>query len=68
MPVILIAQQPINRLAYRIRPLRIYGQPTFATNAGNMLQKAMMPFGVEGGTKSSAADNIITYSTAHSNK
>lgn len=28
-----------------------------------MLQKAMIPFGVDGGTRSSAADRIITYNT-----
>ena len=30
---------------------------------GNILQKSMIPFGVEGGTKSRAAERIMTYST-----
>jgi hypothetical protein len=30
-----------------------------------MLQKAMIPFGVDGGTRSSAADKIITYKTSN---
>lgn len=54
---------PINLLAYLIRPLSRYGQPILAINAGVMLQNAMMPLGVEGGTRSSAAESIITYST-----
>lgn len=33
------------------------------TKAGAILQNAIIPFGVEGGTRSSAADNIITYKT-----
>ena len=41
----------------------MYGHPTFATKAGNMLQKAMIPFGVEGGTRSRAADKMMTYNT-----
>ena len=48
---------------YRIRPFRMYGQPTFATRAGAILQKAIMPFGVEGGTRSRAAERMMTYST-----
>jgi hypothetical protein len=43
--------------------MRMYGQPNFATRAGAMLQKAVIPFGVDGGTRSSAADRIITYNT-----
>ena len=30
---------------------------------GKILQKSMIPFGVEGGTKSRAAERIMTYST-----
>ena len=30
---------------------------------GNILQKSMIPCGVEGGTKSRAAERIMTYST-----
>lgn len=63
MPDALSKQQPIRRFAYRILPLRIYGHPTLATRAGAILQKAIMPFGVDGGTKSKAADSMITYST-----
>lgn len=60
MPNVLSRQQPINRFAYRILPFKMYGHPTLATKAGAILQKAIMPFGVDGGTKSSAADSIIT--------
>jgi len=37
-----------------------YGQPTLATSAGAMLQNRMMPFGVDGGTRSRAADRMMT--------
>lgn len=57
-------QHPIKRLTYLIFPLNIYGHPTFAMRAGAILQKAMIPFGVEGGTRSRAAERIITYNTA----
>ena len=50
---------------YRIRPFRMYGQPTFATRAGAILQKAIMPFGVEGGTRSRAAERMMTYNTGN---
>lgn len=46
----------------------MYGQPTFAIRAGKILQKAIMPFGVEGGTKSSAADRMITYNTGEASQ
>lgn len=65
IPHILIIVHPINRFVYRIRPLSKYGQPNLATSAGKMLQNAMMPFGVEGGTRSRAAERMITYRTAH---
>lgn len=57
---------PMRRFAYRIRPLSRYGQPSLATNAGKMLQNAIIPLGVEGGTRSRAAERMITYSTANS--
>ena len=41
----------------------MYGHPIFATKDGAILQNAMMPFGVDGGTKSRAADKMMTYST-----
>jgi hypothetical protein len=63
MPDALSKQQPISRFAYRIFPFRMYGHPTLATKAGAILQKAIMPFGVDGGTKSRAADSMITYRT-----
>jgi hypothetical protein len=53
-------QHPTTLRSYRIVPFRRYGQPTFATNDGAMLQNAMTPFGVEAGTRSSAADRIMT--------
>ena len=33
--------------------------------AGKILKKATNPFGVVAGTRSSAADRMITYSTKH---
>ena len=60
IPLTLTAQHPMSLFAYLIRPLRMYGQPTFATSAGKILQNAMMPLGVDGGTRSRAADRIIT--------
>jgi hypothetical protein len=54
---------PTNLLTYLILPFNKYGQPILANNAGAMLQNAMMPLGVEGGTRSSAAERIITYRT-----
>lgn len=41
----------------------MYGHPIFATKDGAILQNAMIPFGVDGGTKSRAADKMMTYST-----
>jgi hypothetical protein len=63
MPMKLNNAHPTMRWVYRILPLRKYGHPSFATRAGNMLQKAMIPLGVDGGTRSSAADRMITYKT-----
>ena len=63
MPNELSIAHPTNLLTYLIRPLRRYGQPILAINAGAILQNAMIPFGVEGGTRSSAAESIITYNT-----
>jgi hypothetical protein len=63
MPNELNIAHPTNLLTYLIRPLRRYGHPILANNAGAMLQNAMIPLGVEGGTRSSAAESIITYST-----
>lgn len=60
MPRTLRKQQPKMRLVYRICPFRTYGQPNFATSAGAILQNAMIPFGVDGGTRSKAADRMIT--------
>lgn len=60
MPNVLRKQQPDKRFTYRIRPLRMYGQATFAERDGAMLQNSMMPLGVEGGTRSRAAESMIT--------
>jgi hypothetical protein len=60
IPKKLKAQHPTKRLVYRILPFKKYGQPTFATSAGAILQKAMIPLGVEGGTRSSAAERMMT--------
>ena len=65
MPITLNSAHPTMRRAYRIFPLRKYGHPSFANNAGNMLQNAMMPLGVDGGTRSSAAERMMTYRTGH---
>lgn len=46
-----------------MRPFSMYGHPIFATKDGAILQNAMIPFGVDGGTKSRAADKMMTYST-----
>jgi len=43
--------------------LRIYGQLNFATILGVMFQNAIIPLGVEGGTRSRAAERIMTYRT-----
>lgn len=61
IPTTLKIQQPTKRLLYWTLPFKRYGQTPFATKAGNILQKAIKPFGVFIGTKSRAADSIITY-------
>jgi hypothetical protein len=38
----------------------MYGHVSLAIKAGKILQKAIIPFGVFGGTKSRAADKIMT--------
>jgi hypothetical protein len=63
MPIELSAQHPTKRFTYLIRPFKTYGHPILATRAGAMLQNAIIPFGVDGGTKSSAAESMITYNT-----
>lgn len=60
MPKVLSKQQPVKRFTYRIRPFRMYGQAIFAPREGAMLQNNMIPLGVDGGTKSKAAESIIT--------
>lgn len=70
-------QNPTRR-AYWIFPLDIRGQATFVCNcqlkfavymihtirAGKILKKATSPFGVVAGTRSIAAERMITYKTA----
>lgn len=63
IPNALRRQHPTKRFTYRIRPFRIYGQPTLATSDGAILQNAIMPLGVDGGTRSRAAERIMTYNT-----
>ena len=64
MPNELSRQQPINRFEYLIFPFRKYGQAILAIRAGVILQKRIKPFGVDGGTRSKAAERMITYKTA----
>lgn len=52
--------QKATRRPYRIFPLDNSGHNTFVNNAGKMLNSATTPFGVEAGTRSSAAERIIT--------
>lgn len=60
MPSQLIPVQKPTRRAYRICPFDTSGQHTLAMSAGKMLKKATMPFGVEAGTRSSAAERMMT--------
>ena len=60
IPKTLMIQHPTTLRLYRIVPFKRYGQPTLAKNDGAMLQNAMSPLGVEAGTRSSAADRIMT--------
>ena len=48
------------RCLYWIWPEDISGQSTLVINAGKMLNSATTPLGVEAGTRSSAADRMIT--------
>ena len=48
-------------------PFNRYGQTILATNDGAMLQNAMRPLGVEAGTRSSAAERMMTYRTGDNN-
>jgi hypothetical protein len=63
MPRVLRRQHANSRLTYRILPFKRYGQPILADSEGAMLQNKMIPFGVDGGTRSRAAERIITYRT-----
>ena len=60
MPSILMTQHPTTLRLYRIVPFKKYGQQTLAANDGAMLQNAMSPLGVEAGTRSSAAERMMT--------
>lgn len=60
IPMKLRMQHPRMRLVYLIFPFKKYGHASFASRDGAILQKAMTPFGVDGGTRSSAAERIIT--------
>lgn len=46
----------------------MYGQLNFATRLGATSQNRIIPLGVEGGTRSRAAERMITYRTADSLK
>ena len=59
IPMKLRIQHPTMRFVYLILPLRKYGHASLANSAGTMLQKAMTPFEVDGGTRSSAAERMI---------
>jgi hypothetical protein len=41
----------------------MYGQLNLATILGAMFQNAIIPLGVDGGTRSRAAERMITYKT-----
>lgn len=66
IPSQLVNVQNVTRFVYLTVPFEMSGQNTFARTAGNTLKKATMPLGVVAGTRSIAADRIITYSTAFS--
>jgi hypothetical protein len=59
IPDVLRKQHTASLRLYLTFPFRIYVQET-ASMDGAMLQKATMPLGVDGGTRSNAADRIIT--------
>lgn len=59
-------EQPVQNNTLRlywIVPEDIKGQRTLVKRAGRILNSATTPLGVEAGTKSNAADRIITYRT-----
>lgn len=60
MPSQLAEVQNSMRRVYRISPEDMNGQPTLAIRAGKMLKSATTPLGVVAGTRSSAADRMIT--------
>lgn len=60
MPSQLQAVQNRTRRAYRIWPVEMRGQKTLVSSAGRMLNSATIPLGVEAGTRSSAADRMMT--------
>jgi len=60
MPSQLHPVQNKMRCLYRICPDEISGQRTLVNSAGKMLNNATTPFGVEAGTRSSAAERMIT--------
>lgn len=54
-----LVQNPTRRV-YLIVPLEMSGQATFVSSAGKMLKNATIPLGVSAGTRSSAAERMIT--------
>ena len=60
MPKKLTVVQNAMRRVYCTLPFEMRGQATFARTAGRILKNVTMPFGVVLGTKSSAADKMIT--------
>lgn len=63
IPKVLRRQQANSRLTYLILPLKRYGQPNLADREGAILQNKIIPFGVDEGTRSRAAESITTYKT-----
>ena len=59
IPQNLNVQHPVKRLVYLILPFKKYKQSIFTESAGAVLQKATIPLGVEGGTRSSAAERMM---------
>lgn len=60
IPSQLAAVQTRIRRVYRARPGTRYGQRSFVAKEGKMLKNATRPFGVFGGTRSSAAESMMT--------
>jgi hypothetical protein len=52
--------QKATRLPYLIVPLDSNGQQTLAMSDGKTLKKAIMPLGISAGTRSSAAERMMT--------